>query len=268
MSMHTPPAPITPAEVARHWPFLERHLLFDRWEGGRRIMAILADLQNESGGAPVKLARKRLRDEFGYRGDGDAGAALKILAGLERRRVVARNRGSGRRPDAWTFQPLDQWRAMPWRFNGVKVEIAVGSCRCRARIGVAAQIPGHRRAYPRMQRVFWLSESDHLFWPGLLSVDMRGSRDRGAATAIPRASQVVDMRGYREENEPSQAPPTVLPVVLEELLLSTEGAAERHVRFREMIDKRAVPGQRVIEGLVPDQTLMRLATELTDDEAT
>lgn len=35
-----------------------------------------------------------------------------------------------------------------------------------------------------------------------------------------------------------------------------------------MIDKRAVPGQNVKPGLVPDQKLMRLALDLDDEQAT
>jgi hypothetical protein len=78
----------------------------------------------------------------------------------------------------------------------------------------------------------------------------------------------VDSRGNGGEIVPIDAPPTVLSVVLEELLLSTEGAAERHERFKSMIDKRAIPPQRVHPGLIPDQKLMRLAIDLSDEEAT
>lgn len=261
---------LAPIHVANHWPFVAKQLHLERWETGRMALEVVAQLQNEHTGALAPLGRKRLTE--GKLTPGQAGAIWRALSELEAMGVLVRCRGAGRRPDGWGFRgDVAHWRGMPWKHSGRTVENALGDCISRADCAVSARNPGQSVVFPRGKRLFHISAADHLPRPwseGRESVDTRGNGEPRAATANSRAWHPVDSRGYGAEIVPFDAPPTVLPVVLEELLLTTEGAAERHERFRQMVDKRAVPGQSVKPGLVPDQKLMRLAIELTDEQAT
>lgn len=258
---------LTPLQVANHWPFVVAQLHLERWETGRQALEAVAMLQNEHAGAAVPLGRKRFV-EAGLT-PGQAGALWRALTELEGRGVLVRQRGAGRRPDGWSLRAdLSHWRGMPWKHSGRVVEDALVGCISRAQCAVAARMPGQSVAFPRVTRNFHIAQCDHLPPPGLFPVDSRGNGETRAGTPQSRAWNPVDSRGNGGEIVPIDAPLTVLSVVLEELLLSTEGAAERHARFKAMIDKRAVPGQRVVPGLVPDQKLMRLAIDLTDEEAT
>ncbi|HEV2369115.1 MAG TPA: hypothetical protein VGR90_04530 [Acidimicrobiales bacterium] len=258
---------LAPIHVANHWPFVDRHLSLERWQTGRQALEFVAQLQNEAAGEYVRIGRKRLTES--KLTAGQAGAIWRALTELEERGVVARLRGAGRRPDSWSLRPeLTHWRGMPWKYSGREVERVLCGCISRASCAVAARTPGQSVALPRVKKEFRIAPQDHLLPLGLFPVDARGFPAGRAATANSRAWGSVDTRGNGAEIVPFDAPPTVLPVVLEELLLTTEGAAGRHERFRQMIDKRAVPGQNVKPGLVPDQKLMRLAIELDDEQAT
>src|SRR5579862_5585664 len=255
---------LTSALVARHWPFLDEQLVLGRWKNGRAALELLSNLQVEAGGEPVNLGRKRLNSACESAGEG--GAVWRALVELERRRVIARQRGRGSRPDAWSFRPdVGDWRAMPWKHSGRGVQRALEGCRiCRALCAEDALIPGPRLALLRGQEEFRLDWRHHL---GVYPPQPRGKTAERAANGQPRAWQPVDTRGYGAENRPSQAPPTVLSVDLEDLLIEKPGGRERHERFKAMIDRGAVAGQAVWTGTVLDRTLMQIAIDSTDEEA-
>lgn len=189
---------LAPIDIARHFPFVARHLDLDRWPAAERILWTLAVRQVCAGGAPVQLGAKSLG--AGGMTAGEAGRARTVLAELERRAVVGRLRGRGRRPDAWTFaaEPM-HWRPMPWRWSAPAVQEAICGCVCRAAIAVAARRPGQSVAFPRGRPEFRLSDDDHLWRPGLLPVETRGFGDRRAATASHPGFFPVDTRGYGDD---------------------------------------------------------------------
>lgn len=231
---------LAPIDVATHWPFLERMLLLERWESGRRAGAMLAQLQVDSGGDPVSMGRTRIAGSDLTAGE--AGSVWRSLVELERRGVTARFRGRGRRPDAWTFRSdIAHWREMPWRFSGPGAEKAIDGCFCRAANAVAARNPGQRVALPRVKEVFRISPHEHLFRPGLLPVDSRGFGEVRAATAISPAWDPVDTRGNGAKIEPIRASVNSVEELKvlhwqseehQEVVALIQKAIERHTRQR------------------------------------
>lgn len=250
-------------EVVRHWPFIEQKLDFHRWKAGQRALRLVVQLQNEHAGEFVSVGPKRLR-ELGLK-PGEVGGVWRALVDLESRRVVARRRGAGRLPDAWGLRPdITHWR-MPWIGVARNVEATIAGCTfCFAKFAVASRNPGQRPALFLISEKFAIPAELHVPEPYEISRSYGNFR---ATTPSGRAWEPVDSRDNGTEFEVSHAPPTVSSVVLEELLLKTEGAAERHSLFVELLDRRSAPGDRVEAGRLPDQALMRTAIELTDDEA-
>jgi hypothetical protein len=255
---------LTSALIARHWPFLDEHLVLGRWKNGRAALELLSQLQVETGGEPVNLGRKRLNSACESAGEG--GALWRALVELERRQVITRQRGRGARPDAWSFRPeVGRWRAMPWKHSGRGVQRALEGCRiCRALCAEDAIFPGPRFTLLRGHEEFRLDWRHHL---GVYPPQSRGKSAERAGNAQGRAWQPVDTRGYGAEIGASQAPPTVLSVDLKDLLIANTGGGERHARFKAMIDRGATPGQAVWAGTSLDRTLMEIAIDSTDEEA-
>jgi hypothetical protein len=255
---------LTSVLIARHWPFLDEQLVLGRWKNGRAALELLSQLQVDAGGEPVNLGRKRLNSAC--ESDGEGGAVWRALVELERRGVIGRQRGRGSRPDAWSFRPdVASWRAMPWKESGRGVQRALEGCRiCRAVRAEDAIIAGPRLALLRGHEEFRLEWRHHL---GFYPPQPRGKTAQRAANPHGRAWQPVDTRGYDAEIRPSQAPPTVLSVDLEDLLIEKAGGRERLASFKTMIDKGAVTGQAVWTGTVLDRTLMEIAIDSSDEEA-
>lgn len=247
-------------EVVRHWPFIEQNLDFHRWRAGQRALRLLVQLQNEHAGEFVHLGPKRLR-ELGLK-PGEVGGVWRSLVDLESRRVVGRRRGAGRMPDTWGLRPdVTHWRSMPWTGRARDVEATIVGCTfCFAKCAVASRNPGQRPALFLMSEKFAIPEELHVPESHEISRSYGNSR---ATTPSGRAWEPVDSRDNGAEIEMSQAPPTVSSVVLEELLLKTDGAAERHALFVELLDRRSKPGDFVRPRLEPDQDLMHAAIELT-----
>lgn len=194
--------PLTPLSVAQHWPFLDEQLVLGRWKNGRAALELLSNLQVEAGGEPVNLGRKRLNSAC--ESAGEAGAVWRALVELEARKVIARTRGTGTRPDAWSFRPdIGHWRSMPWKESGRGVQRALQGCRiCRAVRAVGAIDPGPRLALVRGGEEFRLDWRHHL---GLYPPESRGKGAERAARAQSPAWEPVETRGYGAENRPSRA---------------------------------------------------------------
>jgi len=240
---------LAPIDIASHWPFVERSLGLDRWTVAKRILAALAMRQVRTDGAPVQLGRSSLVE--GGMTPGEAGRASVVLAELERRRVVVRYPGRGRRAHAWSFGPEPMhWRPMPWRWSARAVQEAITGCVCRAGSAVAARCPSQSGALPRGGPEFHLSDADHLWRPGLLPVDTRGNGGARAATAHHPGLFPVDTRGYGGVS----APP-VLFVRDRDLSLEEERVAP----LVEVIE-RTTPG---VWGR-PRARLVKLAATLND----
>lgn len=254
-----------PDDVAGHWPFLDRALALDRWLAGRRALSILARLLAGSGGEPVPMPRGRLTADFDLTA-GEAGNLYRALLELERRDVVARYRGGGRRPDVWTLRAeLARWRGLPWAIPAARAESAIRSCVCRADFAVAARFPGQSLALSRGDAEIALSEADHLPRPGLLSVDSRGYGESRAANANGHRERPggarwspVETRGYGEK---AAAP--VLPLAYKRRDVDDDGVDQR----RELLEAaiQSATGGHVYGQ--PWHRLDRIAEGLSDDEA-
>jgi hypothetical protein len=239
---------LSPIDVATHWPFLLRHLPLERWETGRRALDMLSQLQVDTGGDPVAMGRTRIAGSDLT--PGEAGAVWRSLVELEERGVVARFRGRGRRPDAWTFRPdIAHWRT-PWRYSGREVERAIDGCICRAECAVAARTPGQRAALPRVKEVFRIAREEHLFRPGLFLVDSRGFGAGRAATAQSPAWDPVDPRGNGERDGRFSRPVNsvgelVLNSQEEEVFQVLKRGAER--RTEQPVFERSTPEREIKE---------------------
>ena len=245
---------IDPIPVVAHWPYVRRNLNLHRARVAARALDLLAELQADACGASVRLGRARLI-ETGLT-PGEAGAVYNALVDLERRRVVVRDRATGRRADAWSFHPgIRHWRAMPWTGAGKSVEIAITSCACSTFRAVAARNPGQGVAQLHLMPSFWLSVDDHLRPPGLFPVDSRGDGIFRAATARRPGETPVDSRGYGAS--PS-AP-----------LLFTEEESSSLLPLEEE-DERIKTLRKVLPGLAwgkPANELVALAMRLTVDQS-
>ena len=241
-----------PIPVVAHWPYVRRNLNLARAKPAARALDLLAELQADSCGAPVRLGRSRLV-EAGL-SPGEAGSVYNALVDLERRRVVVRDKASGRRPDSWSFQGcLRRWRGMPWTRAGKTAETAIRSCACSTFRDVAARFPGQSVA---LAPLFWLAADDHLRPPGLFPVDSRGYVAARAATSRRPGETLVDSRGY------VAAPGTPL--------LSTEEESSSLLPLEEE-DERIKTLRRALPGLAwgkPANELVALALRLTIDQAT
>lgn len=185
--------PLDAWDIAAHWPHLRRHIDLRR-PAAIRVLDLLSELQTDRGGSPVPLSAKALAAAH-FTG-GEAGRARMALAELAELGVVARNRGSGTRPDVWSFRAdLAHWRRMRWAAAGRQLGDQIRSCACRAGRAVAARFPGQSRAASGNLAEFWLPAESHTRRPGLLLVDSRGYGAARAATARPRIEQPVDSRG-------------------------------------------------------------------------
>lgn len=185
---------LEPIDVARHWPFLRRHLHLERNIKTADVLSLVARLQVTAEGAPVELGAKRLAALLEATA-GEAGRLRVVLASLEERRVLYRQRARGSHPDAWSFFPdVAKWRRMPWRWSGREVEQAIGSCICRAGSAIPARIPGQSMLRLREEPEFRLLDADHLWRPGLLPVETRGYGEGRAAMAKRTGKTPVETR--------------------------------------------------------------------------
>jgi hypothetical protein len=252
--MTTAPDPMT---VAAHWPYVRRNLQLARARPVARALDTLCELQYEAGGEPVPLGRARLTSA-GLTA-GEAGAVYNALVELERRRVVVRYRGAGRRPDAWSLRAdLAHWRSMPWGAAGKTVGTALSRCACSTFRAVAARNPVQSVA---PHRLFWLSVDDHLRPPGLFTVDSRGYGDSRAATAQRPGKTPVDSRGYSAAGGPS------LLSSVEDIRLQRQDVDERvESALREGV-RRVCGGAGVWRRSDPERSLVELAVRLTYDQA-
>ncbi len=196
----------SPLVVVAHWPYIRRNLELSRRRPLARALDLLAMLQWEAGGEPVPLGRARMTSaEAGeILGQvvtaGVAGAMWNALADAERRSVVVRYRGAGRRAAAWSLRgDVEHWRGMPWTLGRRDVAGAVGACGCSTFWAVAARNPGQSVA---LRRQFGLSAEDHLRPPGLFPVDSRGNGPTRAATAQRPGRLPVDSRGNGTASAP------------------------------------------------------------------
>lgn len=212
---------MTPTPVVVHWPYVRRHLELSRMRPAAQVLDLLAELQHDAGGEGVRLPRSRLTGHELPTGrktsPGDAGAMYNALVALERRRVVNRARGSGRRADAWSIVgDLRHWQAMPWTLAARDVERAARACICVTFRPVAARIPGHSVG---VDRQFWLSADDHLQRPGLFPVDMWHNGAKSDTTGRRPGPKPVDSRDYDGAGAPpylSTGRTYVLPLPPEE----------------------------------------------------
>lgn len=187
--------------VASHWPYVRSHLLLDRRPAASRALELLAHQVADNGGDPVPMSRRRLH-VLGLT-PGEAGNAWAALSELEEAGVLARYRGSGRRPDLWTFVGAiaERWR-VPWRWGGREVEIVVGHCICRAGSDFAARFPGQSVAGPPESELFRLPPDAHLGFRA-------GFR---AANAEPRAASSLATRENRNSSRGYDAPLHLSPM--------------------------------------------------------
>jgi hypothetical protein len=173
---------LAPIDVANHWPFIRSNLHLERWPAAAVALDQLAYWQVDAGGQPVRFGTKFWTEHVGVTA-GEAGRIRMVLLELERRRVVARYPGAGRRGNSWTFlTSIESWRSMPWGGTGRNVAVVVRGCLCRAARGGIARFPGHSGGLSRGNGVFCLSEADHIRRPGLLPVE---TRDAPAERAMP-----------------------------------------------------------------------------------
>lgn len=172
------PMTLSPFDVARHWPFFRSHLLLDRQPAQDRALRALAHQQAISAGDPVAMSRARLR-LVGLTA-GEAGHAWAALAELERAGVVRRYRGSGSRPDVWSFTGMvHRWR-VPWRWGGREAEMVVAHCICRAEIPFAARFPGQSVTRCGEFATFRLPPEAHLDFRG----EFGGTNGNGRAGKV------------------------------------------------------------------------------------
>jgi len=131
--------------IVENWAVVRRQLDLDRAPAVLRLLDLVALHQAETH-LPVPLSDSWLR-RAGLT-HGEAAAARKAAARLERAGVLARWRGAGRTPDLWRVRgPLARWR-IPWRTSAAAVENLLAELTCRAKFAVSAQIPaqGHTLA--------------------------------------------------------------------------------------------------------------------------
>ena len=249
---------LAPIDVALHWPFIRSHLLLERWPAAGRALDALAVQQLDANGRAVQFGT-RFWTEAGLT-RGQIGATTQALVELERRRVVARYSGRGRRGHSWTFVPsIRHWVAMPWSGRGRNVDDAVRSCACRAPRPVVAVIPGQPVALSRASAVFRLSSADHLQRPGLFPVEERDYGARRATTGQRPRISLVEPRDYGAD----PGSPYLLPG---ELTFSVEGARERFDALLEAVEGKC--GQTVYPTAFKMRArLAALAEQLDDRQA-
>ena len=255
---------LSPIDVVQHWPFVDRHLRLERKRGDRTALAYLARRQLEADGNPVLIGRKRLREDGVCKTEGEAGAFMKILAELVRRRVIDRRTGRGSAPGTWSLRAdIGHWDAMPWMHSGRGVLRAISGCNSRAQCAIGAQNAAQRAIKPRKMDEFWIAPRDHLLPPGLLLVDMRGNGATCAATAQPRAWDPVDMRGNGAGIGPIRsASPSSLELEIPSL---TEEEEIRFAKLKAVLEFHArARGQTLLPGLQPERRLRELARVLDD----
>ncbi len=254
-------APLAPIDVANHWPFLRTYLLLDHWPAADLALGALAERQVENEGEAAAFGTRF------WRGSGltagEAGRVTQSLAELERRGVVFRYAGIGRRPHAWSFAPsIRHWRDLSWSRPARQAERVIAACSCRAPCPFVARFPGQSVLLSRGTAQFRLSEASHLRRPGLLSVDnpvdSRDKRARRATNGQPRAWEPVETRD-KWAAEPSPY------LSSRELTFSIEGAAQRFALLTRTIEQAC---SQTLYGRRPLARVAAIAERLDDAQTT
>ncbi|MGA2835486.1 MAG: hypothetical protein ABSF84_02705 [Acidimicrobiales bacterium] len=247
---------LDPIDIALHWPFLRTQLLFERRPAYVRALDVLAGLQADSGGQPVRIGTRRWR-EAGLTG-GEIGRSTTALRDLQELGVVHRDKGSGARAHSWTFQPtVRNWRSMPWVSSGRDAHRVIEGCIYRAACPGIARFPGQSVAGSRGNRHFRLSAEMHLHPPGLLPVE---TRDPVASRAIPWHGRAYEPVETRDPVAASRS----LYLSPRELTFSIEGSEQRFAVLTKAIEART--GQPLY-GYKPIARVKALAEKLDDGQA-
>lgn len=256
---------LTPLDVAQHWPFLRRHLTLDRHRSMLRALDTLASAQVQADGEPVELGQRRIRETAGLT-NGEAGRVRMALAELESRRVAWHYPGAGSRASAWAFRSdLSHWRAMPWRWSGGAVEEAIRLCICRAASAFVARSPGQSVLQLCDRPEFHLVDADHLWRPGLLSVDNPvETRDNGGSRATNPKRTGISLVDTRDKFGPAGAPYCFSDVDIR-LRRPDEDDDETLATLLQGVLRAT--GSRVWPGSAPERQLRALAGTVTPDQA-
>jgi hypothetical protein len=191
-----------PFVIASHWPYLDRVLELERTPARRRALQLLAELQVDAGGDPVRLGRSRLRG-LGL-SPGEADHVTATLRELASRRVVECLPGRGSSPSAWSFRgDLAHWRGLPWRTSARSASSVVFSC---ARSRICEGPPAFVRDSPgqglRGSPAILLGSAAHLYRSGETLVDITSSRGASRANAAFRAWGPVDIQRKTSPSTP------------------------------------------------------------------
>jgi len=201
---------LAPVDVANHWPYLREQLLLERWPSARVALDAVAVRQAEGGGSPATFGSRFWLDSGMTKGQ--ASRVTQTLVELERRRVLSRHRGAGRRPHAWSFVPsVRHWVAMPWVYSGRDAERAISLCACTAACPVVPRLPGQGTALSRGKDAIRLPEKFHLLRPGVFPVDTRDYGASRGTTGRRPALQLVDTRDYGAADGPNSGVPLLSP---------------------------------------------------------
>ncbi|MHB1519302.1 MAG: hypothetical protein ACYCVN_12440 [Acidimicrobiales bacterium] len=200
---------LDPIDVALHWPFIRRHLRFDRHRSFERVLWALACEQALVGGQPVRFGTSYWRRQWALT-PGEATSAARALRDLEARRVVAGFSGFGNQGNAWTFTTsLGNWSPLPWTGSRKTVERAIRRCGCShhgSHDPTMYLVPGQRRAASRTHARIALPDDAHLWRPGSLPVDMHhGGTERTMVGQRPGETQNSPGTGVRDK-EPENSP--------------------------------------------------------------
>jgi hypothetical protein len=198
---------LAPFVIASHWPYLDRVLELERTPARRRALQLLAELQVDAGGDPVRLGRARLR-ELGF-SPGEAVHVSATLRELALRRVVERLEGRGSSPSAWSFRgDLEHWRGLAWRTSARSAANVVFSCaRSRVCEGPLAFVNDSPVQRLRGSPAVLLGSAAHLYRSGETLVDSIHNGAASFTNARFRAWPPVDIL---HKSTPAR-PPTPIP---------------------------------------------------------